>query len=388
MGGPSGPVDHEGMGRPVLIIGGGIGGLTAALALSRRGIECEVHERAPELREIGAGLGVWPAALRALDSLGIGDEVRARGGRILPSGMRDEDGSTLVQIDVPDVVATFGEPPIGIHRGELQSLLLGALPSGTVRVGRELIDLSGHDRAGDVVARFADGSEAIGSAVVGADGGRSQVRSILFGHRELHDCGYVGWRGTSDLVDPDLDGCWGEWWGRHGRFGFLPIGGGRITWYATVRELHDGGSKEEVVERFSTFARPVPEIIESTAPERIWVDRVRDLAPLRRWTVGRATLLGDAAHPMTPELGQGACQAIIDAAVLAEELSSTSDLGAALLRYERRRHRRTAFIQLAARGMAAGGNIEGPRIQGVRRRLVGVMSPRMAMREFALVAGR
>lgn len=208
-----------------MVIGGGIGGLTAALALARRGIPVTVHERAPELQEIGAGLGLWPAPLRVFDRLGIGDAVRSLAGPWDVAGLRRFDGKFLVRYSAEQFSARLGEPTIGVHRGELQALLVRSLDAGVVRTSAECIGL---DERGDAVtAHFADGSQAHAEVVVGADGRHSAVRRILFGERPLHDCRSVGWRGTA-LAPPGSD--WhsaiGETWGPGGRFGILPISGG------------------------------------------------------------------------------------------------------------------------------------------------------------------
>jgi len=372
--------------RTVIVVGGGIGGLTAALALVERGIPVAVHERAPELREIGAGLGLWPAPLRVLDRLGIGDEVRALAGPWLEAGLRRADGRFLVRYSVEQFSARLGEPTIGVHRGELQALLLRSLADrATVHTDRELVDLVEHD--GVVTARFADGSDAEGAVLIGADGRRSTVRRLLFGDRPLHDCRSVGWRGTA-TAPPGSD--WheriGETWGPGGRFGILPISGGRVTWYAAAKSLRNGDGIEELQQRFGTWHHPIPELIQATDPSNLWWDSLDDRRPMRRWTSGRVGLLGDAAHPMTADLGQGACQAILDAWVLAEELDRTGDVPTALRAYERRRRWRAGAVTLVARGATVGARAEGRLAVGIRSALTGLMPPSIMLRELELIA--
>lgn len=363
-----------------MVIGGGIGGLSAALALAHHGIAVTVHERAPELNEIGAGVGLWPAPLRVFDRLGIGDAVRSLAGPWDEAGLRRADGRFLVRYTVQQFSARMGEPTIGVHRGELQSLLLRSLGADRVRTGAECIDVV--ERDGVVTAQFADGSHATGGAVVGADGRRSAVRRILFGDRTLHDCRTVGWRGTAAApAGSDWHRSIGETWGPGGRFGILPISGGRVSWYAAAQELRNGGGIEELLGRFGDWHHPIPELIAATDPADVWVDACDDLWPTLRWTRGRVALLGDAAHPMTPDLGQGACQAILDAWVLAEELARGTDVAGALVAYQRRRRWRAGAVTMIARRATAGARSERKTSLAMRSRVAALVPPSVALRQ-------
>lgn len=369
----------------VAVIGGGIGGLTTALALAHHGIPITVHERAPEIREIGTGLSVWPAPLRVFDRLGIGDAVRALGHSWDHAGVRRSDGRFLMRYTAEQFSARLGEPTIGVHRGELQALLLRSLDADVVHTGRACTGLQQHDD--QVTVQFENGESVAAGIVVGADGRRSVVRRELFGDRPLHDCGTVGWRGTA-AAPPGSD--WhrviGESWGPGGRFGIFPISGDRITWFAACRKLRGDGSLDEVRERFGSWHDPIPALIAATDPADVWVDSLDDRLPLRRWGKGRVTLLGDAAHPMTADLGQGACQAILDAWVLAEELARTTDVAAGLRAYERRRRWRAGAVTMVARAATAGSRPESRMAVAVRSRLASLAPPSMALRQLALIA--
>ncbi len=368
----------------VAVIGGGIGGLTAALALTHRGIACEVHERAPELHEIGAGLGVWPAPLHVYDRLGIGDDVRALSSPWKFAGLRRSDGRYLVRYSAEEFAARLGEPTIGVHRGELQALLVRSLPAVVVRTGAECTDVVQH---GDgVTIRFADDSAIEAAAAIGADGRRSAVRRLVFGGGDLHDCHAVGWRGT--VVEPpgaDWNQFTGESWGRGGRFGMLPIGGGRATWFAAARRFRSGGGMDEIADRFGSWHHPIPELIAATDESHLWRDVIDDLWPRRRWAAGRVALLGDAAHPMTPDLGQGACQAILDAWVLADELASGADVPIALRSYERRRRWRAGMVTLVARGATYGARPESRLLVGARSRAAALAPASVVLRQLEFV---
>ena len=347
------------MRAPVVVVGGGIGGLTTALALRKHGIECEVHERAPELNEIGAGVQLWPMALRALDRIGVGAEVRALAGAPTDFEIRRRDGHRVMQIGADRLSRRMGEPPIAVHRGELQAALLRAVGAGVVTTGREVAGAV--PTADGAVVRFVDGSERRARAVIAADGRHSVIRSTLWGRARLHRCRVMGWRGTAP-TPPGLEDkvVAGLTWGEGLEFGMLRIAGDRTTWFGVVPRFEDGGSKAELCRRFARFHAPIPELIEATPPDAIWRDHIDDLWPLRRWSRGAVALLGDAAHAMTPAFGLGACHAILDAEAVAGALAAHDDPVRAFRAYQRSRQRRVRVITLVARAGVAGPHSDRP----------------------------
>ncbi|MGQ0433791.1 MAG: FAD-dependent monooxygenase [Microthrixaceae bacterium] len=375
------------MDGPVRILGGGIGGLTAALALHQRGIDCAVHERAPALAEIGAGLGVWPNALAVFDRLGIGDKVRSLSGDWEVAGLRRAEGRYMQRYGPVEMAARLGEPTIGVHRGELQALLVNALPDGILHLGQESVSVEDHVGA-PVRVRFVDGTVLDAAAVIGADGRRSRVRAGLFGERPLHTCRLVGWRGT---VQEPAGAGWGrkigETWSGKERFGILPISGGRVTWYAVAPSVLADGGRDELLARFGHLHDPIPALIEATPHESIWHDQIDDLFPMRRWVKGRVALMGDAAHPMTPELGQGACHAVLDAWAIAAALSECGDPVVAFERYQRARRRSAARMVLIARGTTvtagSGGRLGNALAEAVVARVPSGLALRILARAVA-----
>ncbi len=300
------------------IIGGGIGGVAAAVALHRLGIDAVVYERAPGLREAGVGMMLWPNATRVLRELGLLDQVLARSGPNTRFLVRARGGEVLMNI----ALGHFDVPAICARRADLLAVLIAALPPESIRLGSELQHL---DQVGDKVRiKFADGVVKEHDAVIGADGIRSRVRSELFGASDPIYRGYVVWRGMAPYDgDAGGSGANSETWGAGHRFGILNTGRGNSTWYATanVPSNHTdapGGRKRELLRAFDGWHAPIPALIEATDEAAILKNGAYDLAPLRRWGDRLVTLLGDAAHPCTPNLGQGGGLALEDALVLAK----------------------------------------------------------------------
>ena len=330
--------------KTVGIIGGGIGGVATAAALHRFGIHATVYERAPILEEVGAGMMLWPNAARVLKSLGLLDQVAALSGSSSHFLVRANCGKALMNI----ALGTFDVPALCTRRSDLLDALLSVLPNDRVRLGHEFTHLEESGRK--VVLHFADGRIAEHDAVVGADGIRSRVRAQLFGITDPVYRGYVVWRGVASYRGTDVRrGYNSETWGPGNRFGILDIGHGRFTWYATanmpLRDVPPSERQSDLLQRFAGWHQPIPALIEST--ELILQNGAYDLPPLRQWTSGRVTLLGDAAHPCTPNLGQGGCMALEDAMVLAKCLAKSGEgsVESALRRYEMLRKRRTRHIQ-------------------------------------------
>ncbi|MEU9113243.1 FAD-dependent monooxygenase [Streptomyces sp. NPDC048483] len=334
-----------------IVIGGGIGGLTAAVALHRRGWAVTVLERAAALEPVGAGIGLAPNAQRALDTLGAGDAVRAIAAGQTVGALRLPSGRRLARTDSAAAVRRFGGPVVVAHRADFVALLAARLPAGAVRTGAAatLVD-EGDPAPGGRPARVRIGAEECAAdLVVGADGIHSAVRRALFpGHPEPRYAGFTAWRFV--VPAPDAPFTPHETWGPGGLWGSQPLHDGRVYAYATAAlppggRAADGDERAELLRRFGDWHHPVPALLAAADPAAVLRNDVRTAAaPPPAFHQGRVALLGDAVHPMTPNLGQGGCQAIEDAVVLAHEAAPDGDLGAALALYTRQRLPRTMEV--------------------------------------------
>ncbi|HEX6345249.1 FAD-dependent monooxygenase [Umezawaea sp.] len=335
-------------GRSAVVVGGGIGGLAAAVALHRTGWDVVVLERAEEFTEVGAGLSLWPNAMRALVALGLADRVRAIGAVEAAGGVRDRTGRWLSRLDNAVIARRHGWPLLVVHRADLVRVLVEALPPSVPHPAAEVRAVRADGDAAVVEHR---GGTVRADLVVGADGLRSAVRRSCW--PEAREPGYSGctaWRTITDpLPDPRPDGA--VLWGRGERFGYTALPGGRFYCFAAA-VVPEGGADEPgaVARRFADWPHPVPALLAAMPEDRLLRHDVHDLPPLSTFVRGRVVLLGDAAHAMDPMLGQGACQALEDAVTLADRLAATPDVDAALAAYDAERRPRTqAVVRRSAR---------------------------------------
>ncbi|MGS2644145.1 FAD-dependent oxidoreductase [Streptosporangium sp. G12] len=299
-----------------VVIGAGIGGLTAAVALQRRGWDVTVFERAASLEPVGSGLAVAANALKALDTIGAGDEIRKLSAVQGAGGIRRSDGRWLVRTSVEAASArNGGDSVVLLRRADLVDVLSSHLEPGTVRLNTEVSEV---DPESGLVTLPDGPAEA--DLVVAADGIHSPVRSALFpGHPAPRYAGVTSWRVL--IPAEGVPGQAYESWGRGKVFGVMPLAGGTSYCYATDTVPAGGGGGDQLAELrrlFGDWHSPIPELLAAASPEKVLRNDVHHLAaPLPAMHRGRVALLGDAAHAMTPNLGQGACQAIEDAVVLA-----------------------------------------------------------------------
>jgi 2-polyprenyl-6-methoxyphenol hydroxylase-like FAD-dependent oxidoreductase len=359
----------------VLVVGGGIGGLSAAIALRRQGHQVVVLERAPQLDPMGAGITLFANAISGLDQLGLAAAVAKAGAHARNSAILMSDGRELTTLP-PDLL----EGAIAVHRGDLQATLLEA--ADEVRLGAEVTRVE--QTAGTVVAKLADGSEERADLLVAADGLWSGVRASVAPAAPRYG-GYTAWRGVSPVtVEP---GRLSESWGVGERFGLVDIGS-RTYWFATANtpegQTDDPGERKAgLMRRFGDWHTPIAAVLEATPESAILRNDVYYLNPLERWSQGRVVLLGDAAHATTPGVGQGAAQAIEDAVVLADELTDHDQIPNALARYESIRRPRAELALKLSRRVDRSAQLESPLARRLRNALAAHVPERVQRRQLA-----
>jgi 2-polyprenyl-6-methoxyphenol hydroxylase-like FAD-dependent oxidoreductase len=347
--------------RTAVVVGAGIGGLAAAIGLRGAGWQALVLERSDPPAEVGAGLSLWSNALGALDALGVGAAVRRMATPRASGGIRTSTGRWLSRLGDTRRLEDAGVTLLMVHRTELHRQLLAALDPETVVGGATVHRVC--DRGDHVVVGYRTSrgpAEAAADLVIGADGIHSTVRRALWpGSADPVYAGCTAWRGvTREPFDPR--GRASENWGTGAEFGLVPLGDRRVYWFGTANLPRATGFPDEhaeVLRRFTDWPDPIAEVIRATAPEAVLHHDLFHLPlPLSRFSRGRVALLGDAAHAMTPHLGQGACLTLEDAAVLAAEVGADQEVPRALERYDRLRRPRTE--RLVARSARLGRIIQ------------------------------
>jgi salicylate hydroxylase len=353
----------------VAIIGGGIGGLVAARAMCRRGLEVAVYEAAPELREIGAGVALGPNAMKVLRSLGLEEDVRAVAGRWeWAATCNGKTGRVISRTSRQQQAALFGSAGATVHRADLLDVLARSVPSQNVTLGARCIGIETDD--GVAVAKFEDGSQIEADLIIGADGIHSVVRASLFGADDPRFTGKICYRSVVpvDAIPggpPSLDNT--QWLGPHGTIVLYPVRRDEminvVCHYDDAAYRHESWvsrcERREVLERYSGWHESLLRLFSAGEVWYKWALYDRD--PIPRWTQGRVSVLGDAAHPMLPYLGQGACQAIEDGCVLAAALAAEpDDPPAALALYERSRRPRASQVVLASRARGVSNHLASP----------------------------
>lgn len=345
----------------VLIVGAGIGGLALAAALRHHGLSADLYERAPALAPVGAGITIQMNAMLALRSIGLDAAVEAEGRVARESRVLDVTGRTLSALDLDAIARDVGAPAVALHRARLQNALRRKVPDASLHLGRAVREA--REETDGVVAVLDDGEEVRGDVLIAADGLRSAVRRQLLGDGEPTYAGYTSWRGVARGVPSVPREQVTETWGPGRRFGVVPLGDDEVYWFATQNTA--AGARETAEAQraalrayFGRWHDPIPALLDATRDEDIVRTDIADRAPTGSWVRGRVALLGDAAHPMTPNLGQGGCQAIEDAVVLAALLARRGDPVAALQRYEAARVARANAVVLESRRVGRVGQIE------------------------------
>jgi 2-polyprenyl-6-methoxyphenol hydroxylase-like FAD-dependent oxidoreductase len=357
----------------IIIIGGGIGGAATALALIRVGLEPVVYERTQVLREVGAGIALWANATYILKNLGLLEAALQVGYLTTNYQFNSQCGKELINVPIN----SFELPVVGIHRAELHQLLWRNVPREKFHLGETFERFEQqHDR---VHAYFASGLEVEGDALIGADGLRSEVRANLLGDIPPTYRNFKSWRGLTDYVPSAYrSGYIQEFLGSGKGFGFMMLGKGKMYWYAaaTAPESQPDaalGRKQQLETMYQDWFPAILELVAATDEANILTTDLYDRPPARPWSKRNITLLGDAAHPMLPTMGQGACTALEDAYVVAKCLEEHHDPIAAFQHYEALRFPRTKAIIEQSLRSGKMGELKNPFAVYLRNTLIKVM---------------
>lgn len=371
----------------IAVVGAGIAGLATAVALQRCGHRVAVIEERTDTSS-GAGISIWPNALAALDHLGLGDAVRAAGGRVTAGAVRWRDGTWLRRPSGQRIVEALGEPLVVLQRAALRDILTAALEPQTVTTGVALRELK--VGAAGVHLRLSDSTTRDVDAVVGAEGTRSVVARHLNGPLTDRYAGYTAWRGVASIaIAAELAG---ETMGPGVEVGHVPLGADRTYWFATER-VAEGSSAPQgelayLRAKFASWAEPIPAILASTDPAAVLRNDLYDRATARRWSAGPVVLVGDAAHPMRPHLGQGGCQALEDAAVLGAFVGPGDDLPGAFAGFESFRRPRVTALVRESRLIGRLVNLRPALLSAAASRATTLMPEALVSRHLASIAAR
>ena len=337
----------------IIIVGAGIGGLTAHLVCKRAGFEVEHYERQPQLGPAGAGIVLWPNGVKILLALGVGDRLGHIGHTLERVVTRTNQGEPLTEMPVGELERKLGAPVYPVSRTDLQNLLVDTVGPGALHLGARCVRVE--QTTANATAHFEDGRTATGDVVLGADGIHSTVRHAVAGEVAPRYTGMVNWVGllANNRLLPEHIGS--EFLGEGKRCGLLPLAGHRV-YFGFACALDKGvpapaaGRRSQLQELFGGWPAPIPAVINRLDEADLKYLEIHDLPPLPRWSQGRLALLGDAAHATAPTLGQGGCQAMEDAIWLARCLGATT-LGVAdgLARYELKRRERAEVIVARSR---------------------------------------
>lgn len=350
------------------IVGGGIAGLTAAIALQQKGYQVTVLEAAPALKAVGAGLGLGANAMKAYAVLGLDEELKNICKIMSGFTLVDESGKVLTGANTSASGASYT-----VHRADLHEFLFSKLNPETILLGKRLKTLS-QDISG-VKLSFEDGTQYEFDRVIGADGIHSAVRQAIFPQAVTRYSGYTCWRGVAHFSEDIIAGP-SETLGKNGRFGLVPLTDHLIYWYACVNTtLKDPFLKQwnisNLIKKFGHYHAPIKQVLENTANEAlIWSD-ISDLTPINQFAFDRVVLIGDAAHATTPNMGQGACQAIEDAVILAHLMQEYSET--AFTVFEERRRARVHWVVKQSWQMGKVMQLENPFLISLRNTLFRMM---------------
>ena len=353
------------------IIGAGIGGLTTAIALKQKGLSVRVFEQAEHIKPVGAGIILANNAMQVYEKLGLQKEIEANGNPISSLKITKPNLKCLSKVDLTYFEEKSNIEIIAIHRGKLQQILLRKLKSSEVFLGRKLSKIE--MRTNGCQLEFTNGETLMSSMVLGADGLHSTVRNQLFPNNTIRNAKQICWRGIANYNLPEeFQHELNEAWGSLIRFGFVQIAPKKVYWYALQSFTKSAAdfSVAHLIDYFLDYNDVVKEIIKSTNTSQIHKAEILDLKPTNKWFSNNICLLGDAAHATTPNLGQGACQAIEDAFVLSECLAKYDDTSKAFEEFQKLRIVKAHQVVKTSWTVGKIAHVKNPILAGLRNQIL------------------
>ena len=370
------------------IIGGGIGGLTTAITLKQTGIDYEIFEATPELKPVGAGIVMAANAMQVLQRLGIEKKIMKAGLEINSAFVVDQSFQKISGFAVKEKIASrYGIGSYAIQRGRLQQVLMNEIDVNKIQLNKRLSSLVQHPNKVEI--KFDDGTSTEADIVIGADGIKSAVRKNIFGEVPLRYSGQTCWRGMAKFSLPlDKRNNSYEMWGNQKglRFGFVPTAENEVYYFTTYFTKPNGKDepgqvKKNLLDIFSVFGAIPTQLIEATPEESIIRSDINDFVPIKQWWKGRVALIGDAAHATTPNLGQGGCQAVEDAFVLAKCLKENPSPEKAFEQYQSIRYQKAVYVVNTSWTFGKMTNIGNPILQWMRNGAMRMMPEATAIKQ-------
>ncbi|MFD6510622.1 MULTISPECIES: FAD-dependent monooxygenase [unclassified Bacillus (in: firmicutes)] len=354
----------------VMIIGGGIAGLCAAISLQKIGLDVKVYDKNIEPTVAGAGIIIAPNAMQALEPYGISKQIKKFGNESDGFNLVSEKGSILSKLTIP----TCYPKMYSIHRKNLHQLLLSELQKGTVEWGKECVKIEQNEENALKIL-FQDGSEALGNILIAADGIHSVVRKQVIQSDGYRYAGYTCWRGVTPAHNLSLKNDFIETWGTNGRFGIVPLPNNEVYWYALINakardRKYTAYTTADLYNHFKSYHSPIPDILNNASDVTMIHRDIVDITPMKQFFDKRIVFIGDAAHALTPNLGQGACQAIEDAIIFAECIKKNAHYRQAFIEYEQKRRARIEIISNTAWKVGKMAQIESKPLTIVRNEVM------------------
>lgn len=326
----------------ITIIGAGIGGLTTALTLKQKDFQVSVYESAAEIKPVGAGIILANNAMQVMKKFGLQEKLEKAGNRISAMKITDQKLKPLSVVDLSSFEQKYRVSNLAIHRGDLQKILAKEVGLENINFSKRLSKV---EKDTQYHLTFADNSNLQTKIIIGADGIKLVVRNQLFAKNTIRNANQICWRGVGEINLPQqYHNELNEAWGKGKRFGFVKISDRKVYWYALANAKHYTGKEVDLAELFQDFHPDILAIIKTSVQSKIITSEITDLQPIEKWQAENVCLIGDAAHATTPNLGQGACQAIEDAYVLGKCLEKEADVQTAFKNYEQIRRKKAHAI--------------------------------------------